>query len=130
VPSVTGAEAYGIARRTADAIAGLASLYGTRPRLWELDDSYVVSTEDGSGGSAFAAPPAARLDVEDQAALSNDHTARELADLAETLGPHLPVGDAAISHAATLLSWLRSARAAPAAPRVLLCGRVVEQVTG
>lgn len=130
VPSATAAEAEQIARRTADAIAGLASLYGTPPRLWELDDSYVVRTDDGSGGSSFRAPPHVQLDVEDEAALSNDHTGRQLADLAARLGPHLPVRDPAIRHAATLLSWLRSARAAPAAPRVLLCARVVEQVTG
>ena len=130
VPSATAAEAHGVACRTADAIAGLASLYGTRPRLWELDDSYVVSTEDGSGGSGFSAAPHVQLDIDDEVALSNDHTGRELANLAERLGPHLPVRDPAIVHAATLLSWLRSARAATAAPRVLLCARVVEQVTG
>lgn len=130
VPSATATEAQQVARRTADAIAGLASLYGTRPRLWELDDSYVVRTEDGSGGLDFSAPPHVQLAVEDEIALSNDHTGRELANLAERLGPHLPVRDPAIFHAATLLSWLRSARAAAAAPRVLLCARVVEQVTG
>lgn len=130
VPSATAAEAHQVARRTADAIAGLASLYGTRPRLWELDDSFVVRSENGSGGSSFGSPPRVRLDVDDKVALRDDHTGRELANLAETLGPHLPVSDPAIVHAATLLSWLRSARAAAAAPRVLLCARVVEQVAG
>jgi hypothetical protein len=130
VADATGPQGREIARQTADAISGLASLYGTSPRLWELDRSYVVLTQDGSGGGSYGAPVPVGLDVDDQVELSNDHTGRTLADLAELAGPHLPVRDSAVAEAARLLSWLRAARAAPAAPRLMLCARVVEQVTG
>jgi hypothetical protein len=126
----TAVHALRTARRTADAISGLATLYGTPPRLWELDNSYVVRAAEGGGGSGFSAPPSRELSVDDWAALRNDHTGRNLADMADKLGPHLPVTDPAIFQAATLLSWLRGARAAAAAPRLLLCDRVVEQVSG
>lgn len=130
VSDSTAAQALRTARRTADAISGLATLYGTPPRLWELDNSYVVRTAESGGGPSFSAPPSRELSVEDWTALRNDHTGRNLADVADKLGPHLPVADPAIFHAATLLSWLRGARASAAAPRLLLCDRVVEQVSG
>lgn len=130
VTSATMAEAVQLARRTADAVAGLASLYGTRPRLWQLDNSYISTVGNHEGSSSYSASPNTALDIDDEVALANDHTGRELANLAPRLGPHLPVRDPTLLHAATLLSWLRSARASEPAPRVLLCSRVVEQVTG
>lgn len=44
--------------------------------------------------------------------LAASHRSR-VSELAGRLGPHLPVGDPTIHHAATLLSWLRAAPAAP-----------------
>lgn len=126
----TASQGLSIARRTADALSGVASLYGTPPRLWQLEDSFVSFTEHGSGGASFAGPPPIGLSVDDSVSLRNDHTGRSLADVADRLGEHLPVKDPAIEQAATLLSWLRTARLTEGPPRLLLCDRVVEQVSG
>lgn len=126
----TTSQAEAIARRTADALSGVASLYGTPPRLWQLEDSFVSFTEHGAGGASFSAPQPIGLSVDDWSALRNDHTGRSLADVADRLGDHLPVRDPAIVEAATLLSWLRTARLTDSPPRLLLCDRVVEQVSG
>lgn len=129
VDAATTFEAHNIARRTGDTIAGLASLYGTPSILWELEASYVMYTQHGAGGS-MSSESTTTLTIRDQHSVQTDHTANTLADLADRLGPHLPVRDPDIAHAATLLSWLRRARSTQAAPRVLLCDRVVEQVSG
>jgi hypothetical protein len=130
VAGSTGSSARATARRTADTLSGIASLYGTPPRLWQLDDSYVTVTGHGGAGYSLSAPPPSELSVDDSIALDNDHTGRTLADMAAKLGTRLPVRDPAVIHAATLLSWLRGARLAAGPPRLLLCDRVVEQVSG
>jgi hypothetical protein len=129
VSDATIAEARGVARRTADVLSGLASLYGTPARLWELDESYVALSEQGSS-SSFGAAPTVALAPEDWGALDHDRTLAIFESIGERLGQHLPVRDPEIAHAATLLSWLRRARLTDGPPRLLLCDRVVEQVSG
>lgn len=126
----TATGALRVAQRTADAISGLAALHGTPSALWELDPSFVTLGSSGDGPARFSRSAHSRLETKDQVALRADGTSRVLSQLSERLGPHLPVEDPAIDHAATLLSWLRGAKLAPPAPRLLLCDRVVEQVSG
>lgn len=126
----TAPHAVTLARRTADALAGFLCLYGGAARLWQLEDSYLCLTEDETGGSSYSPSARGGLSVEDRVALESDESAQILTDNAERLGRHFPVRDPAMTHAATLLTWLRQARLTEAPPRLLLCDRVVEQVSG
>lgn len=129
-PESTATHALAVARLTADVLSGLVCLYGAPARLWQLEDSFVCLAEDGTGGASFAPPHPSGLNVDEALSLENDHSGVTLANQAERLGSHLPVRDPAIAQAGTLLSWLRQARLTEAPPRLLLCDRVVEQVSG
>lgn len=123
-------EAVRVARDTAQAIAWLGVLYGAEPTLWRLDESHVCYA-DGHPGSALSAPPVVEGPTfQERVAVPRDRTAEGLEELAERLGAHLPVRDPGLHEAATLLGWLREARAAPAPVRMVLFDRVVEAACG
>lgn len=130
VEEATPSQAEAIARRTADAISGMASLYGTPPRLWQLEDSRVLLTEHGDRSMSFSGAPGTTLNADERSWLADDHTARNLGEVVDRLGLHLPVTDPDIVQATTLLSWLRTARQTEGPARLLLCERVVERVSG
>lgn len=125
------AKARTLAVETAEAVVSLASLYGLSPSTWQPGTGWTTYIDGEEGGWSSGASPAPALSVEDWVALEQrDHTASTLAHVANLLGPHLPVRDPGVAEACTLLSWLRQARVASDPARLLLCDRVLEQVSG
>jgi hypothetical protein len=130
VPDVRPGEALDRARRTAESLSALGVLYGSDPGVWVLDGSYVVYAHGRYASASFSADVGMRLPAYAGLALQKDRTAATLANLTDSLGPHLPVGDPKIAEAARLLHWLQEAQLTGAPPRLLLCDRVIEQVRG
>jgi hypothetical protein len=129
--AVVIAHAAPLARQTAEAIVSLASLYGLSPSVWEPGSSWVSYVDGRSSAGAYGGRRGGPVSAEDRAELRrSDNTAHVLPQVAKMLGPKLPVRNPAIADTCTLLSWLRQARRAPAAARLLLCDRVIEQVSG
>jgi len=116
--------------QTAQTLAALGVLYGSDPGVWTVDPSYVVYADGVQASSSARADAATRLPAHAALALQKDRTAETLLWHAESLGEHLPVGDAGIAEAARLLHWLQQAQLTAAAPRLLLCDRIIEQVRG
>jgi hypothetical protein len=124
------ARALTIARDTAEAIASLGVIRGADPLIWQLDNSYVtfVDGEDGAGHTEAAVADTAN--AREAQAVRTDRTAEGLADMADQLGPRLPVRDARLHAVATLLGWLREAQNSRTPLRLVLYDRVIEAVAG
>ena len=112
-----------LAVETAEAVVGLASLYGFEPSTWEVGETWVNYIDGQAGGMTFGGHGSEVLTVQEHVALSQrvDHTADTLARVADELGPHLPVRDQRVGEACKLLSALRQARRSSDAARILLC---------
>ena len=124
------AQAVEIARSNAEALAAIGALYGAEPTLWSLDESHVVFFDGRDGGSSSAPPSVAEPTFDQRIAINHDRTARELRSMSAKLGPHLPIRDPQLERTTTLLGWLRGARSASPALKLVLCDRVVESVAG
>ncbi len=119
-----------IARTNAEALAAIGTLYGSSPDIWKLDDSY-QGFVDGARGASTATPPSVEEPTfEQRRAVHADRTSTELRDMAPQLAPHLPVRDAQLESATTMLGWLRDTAQSPAALQVVLYDRVIEAVAG
>jgi hypothetical protein len=130
IPDVLLGEALACGRQTAQTMSALGVLYGSDPGVWFVDPSYVIYADGRYASARSGADAAMRLPAYTTLALLRDHTAFMLAEIADTLGAHLPVGDSAIGEASQLLHWLQDAQLAAPPARVLLCDRVIEQVRG
>lgn len=119
-----------VARTNAEALAAIGVLYGSSPDIWKLDDSYVAFIPNGLGGSTATPPSVEEPTFEQRRAVHEDRTSRELREMAPRLAPHLPVRDAQLERATTMLGWLRSAAQSPEALQVVLYDRVIEAVAG
>lgn len=130
VPSATVTESRMIASVTAEAIAGIGSIYGLSARLWAFDEgACLVVDDDDFVFSQVGRPPFTQLDAKTWAELHRSLQADAIfTGLSDKIGKHLPVTDESIKKATTLSAWLRSAADSRPGPRVLLYGRVVEQV--
>lgn len=117
-------------RQVADTLISLASLYSSDPSLWRLSDSYALVIDGATEECAVSAPVVEGATITERVALTHDRTVSTLLELAPRLGPPLPVRDADLDSATRLLDWLRSARTAPEPARLVLCDRVLEQVSG
>lgn len=121
------ARAVDVARSNAEAIAALGAVYGEEPTIWRLDKSYRVFSGDRNvGWSDEAEEPAWTESV----GVVEDRTAEVLLRLSERLAGHVPFRDPELEEAMAMLGWLRGARAAPPAARLVLCDRVIEAVCG
>ena len=130
VPDVRHGEALDRALHTAKTLAALGVLYGSDPGVWTVDPSTYAVYSEGRHASSVGADADARLPAYAALALQRDRTAEVLLDLADSLGPHLPVRDPGVAETATLAHWLQDAQLTAAPPRLLLCDRVIEQVRG
>ena len=118
------AHLLGAARETAEFLTGFASLYTHNHDIWLLSQSHHIS-------GVLSSTHAFTFD-EDKAltARRQDMTAFHLAHHADALGRHLPLRDPQLKTAARLLVWLRRADANDDPARLVLCERVIEQVSG
>jgi hypothetical protein len=115
---------------TAEAIAGLACLYGAHPGTWIVGDAYWQYVDGEEAGAGFSADEGRRVPAFPALVLQGDHAALELRQIADRLGAHLPITDPEVEEAGRLLHWLRQARLSSSPPRLLLHERVLEQVSG
>ena len=119
--------AVDIARSNAEAIAALGAVYGEEPTIWRLDKSYRVFSDNRNvGGSDEAEEPAWTESV----GVAEDRTAEIVRQLSERLAGHVPFRDSELEEAMAMVGWLRGARSAPPAARLVLCDRVIEAVCG
>ena len=123
-------KAIDVARTNAEALAGIGTLYGSSPDIWKLDDSYVSFVDDAASGSMATPASVEEPTFEQRRAVHADRTSRELRGMASRLAAHLPVRDAQLENATTMLGWLRDAAQSPPALQVVLYDRVIEAVAG
>ena len=121
------ARAVDIARSNAEALAALGAVYGEEPTMWRLDRSYLVFSGDRLAGSCDEAeePP-----WTETVGVAEDRTAEIVRRLSERLAGHVPFRDTELEEAMAMFGWLRGARSAPPAARLILCDRVIEAVCG
>jgi hypothetical protein len=112
------------ARETAEFLPAYAALRYSNQDVWLHSDSYfVVGVESSSHAFSFD-------ETRSRSAIDADSTAAELAEDATLLGAQLPVRDPRLRTAARLAVWLRRADGTDDPARLILCERVVEQVSG
>jgi hypothetical protein len=133
--SVLVHEAVRVGRRTAEAVAAVASLFGVAPSLFQVDAfaSYVADGRGGWRGGPARGRGVKTLGLTVEECMDLEHPDRivsSLASVGRVIGPHLPLCEDRLADVCTLAGWLREARRAPAPARLLLCDRVIEQVAG
>lgn len=121
------AQAVNIARSNAEAIAALGAVYGEDPTIWRLEKSYRVFSGDRNIGSSDEAEEPAWTE---SVGVAEDHTDEIIRKLSERLAGHVPFRDRELEEAMAMVGWLRGARSAPPAARLVLCDRVIEAVCG
>ena len=113
-----------LARETAEFLVALGDPDSSTPDLWVLGDSHMVR-----GWQQSHSAPTVKARLADRE-FRRDATALRLAQYADDLARHLPLQTHQLRSAARLLVWLRQAGASGAPAKVVLCDRVVEQVSG
>ncbi len=121
------ARAVDIARSNAEALAALGAVYGEEPTMWRLDRSYLVFSGDRLAGSCDEAEEPQWTET---VGVAEDRTAEIVRRLSERLAGHVPFRDTELEEAMAMFGWLRGARSAPPAARLVLCDRVIEAVCG
>jgi hypothetical protein len=123
-------QALQMAREAAELIVALAVLQGSDPVLWQPTGSFVRFLDGREAGATFHASPVPALTLDHHDALRSDAMPEFSAGLGADLATHLPVRNARLRRAARLALWLRRSREAWEPGRVVLVGRVLEQVAG
>jgi hypothetical protein len=121
------AQAVDVARSNAEALAALGAMYGEEPNIWRLERSYRVFCGDREIGSSDEAEEPGWTE---SVGVAEDQTAEVIRRLSERLTGHVPFRDSELEEAMAMVGWLRGARAAPPAARLVLCDRVIEAVCG
>jgi hypothetical protein len=116
-----------IARSNAEALAALGAVYGEEPTMWRLDRSYLVFSGDRLISSSDEAEESEWTET---VGVAEDRTAEIIHRLSERLAGHVPFRDTELEQAMAMFGWLRGARSAPLAARLVLCDRVIEAVCG
>lgn len=112
------------AREVAEFLVAFGALGDANHDLWLLSDSYLVrGWQSTTAGVAVNADRA-------RGQFSTDMVPLNLERHAAALGRHLPFRSPQFRLAGRLLVWLRQASAAGSPAQVVLCDRVVEQVSG
>jgi hypothetical protein len=119
--------AVDIARSNAEAIAALGAVYGEEPTIWRLDRSYVVFSGTREVGFSIEAE---EPEWTESLVAGEDRTGEIIRTLSERLAGHVPFRDDELERAMAMFGWLRGARSAPPAARLVLCDRVIEAVCG
>lgn len=123
------ARALDEAHATAVALLRLAAFYDRGRSCWRDSGAYIIFVDGKPEWRTLGID----ADLDDHGAtldLACDQTAVKLADLASTVGPHLPVTDPDVRAALDLLRWLTEARRTWGPAALLLNDRVLEQVAG
>jgi hypothetical protein len=121
------ARAVDIARSNAEALAALGAVYGEEPTIWRLERSYRVFSGDRNVGSSDEAEEPAWTET---VGVAEDRTAEIIGQLSDRLAGHFPFRDSELEEAMAMVGWLRGARSAPPAARLVLCDRVIEAACG
>jgi len=117
------------ARATAAALLRLAAFYDRGRSCWRDSGSYMVFV-DGEVDWRTLGIEGDRDDHGAALDLARDQTAVKLAELASSIGPHLPVVDPEVLAALDLLRWITEARVVWSPAALLFNDRVLEKVAG
>jgi hypothetical protein len=120
--SGTFTDAPRVAAEQAQAVVALASFHAG-DRYWQPRPGYLHAI-DGRVTAMSVRDPRDPRDLSS----TFDSTADELAQLAPTFGPQLPVTDPALTEAVAALHWWQDAEQQPPLPAILLDVRVLELV--
>jgi hypothetical protein len=123
-------QALQLAREAAELVVALAVLQGSDPVLWQPTGSYIRLFDGREAGATFHASPVPALSFTHRDALRSDSMPEFSEGLGAALGAHLPVRDVRLRRAARLALWLRRSRETWEPGRVILVGRVLEQIAG
>jgi hypothetical protein len=122
--------AVDIARRAAGAITCLGTLDGGSPNMWQLEETFLTFRDGRRGRSTATGPPDIAVSAIDHMRAEQDPTHAVIRRHAPQLALVLPDLVEPQRSAIDLLRWLRSAKTAPPAARLILCDRAVESVSG
>ena len=123
-------EAMQLARETAELVLSLAVLLGSDPTIWLPSDSYERYYDGRSNGSSYHAWPVRTLSHAHRDALASEAMAEFADEWGKKLPPHLPPRSPEMRRMARLALWLRRSRESWDPGRIVLGGRVLEQVAG
>jgi hypothetical protein len=123
-------QALQLGREAAELIVALSVLSGSHPELWQPTGSFVRILGGREADASFHAPPVRSLSMAQHDALNSDAMPEFSAGLGRNLAGHLPVRDVRLRRAARLALWLRRTRETWEPGRVVLAGRVLEQIAG
>lgn len=122
-------QAPDIARRAAGALTCLGVIDGGLPNSWQLEETFEIF-KDGDPWSGVSVAPPTAIGVVDHMKSVRDPTADVIRRHADELATELPYLKGRQRAAIDLLRWLRSAKSAPPAARLVLCDRAIETVAG
>ncbi len=123
-------EAMQLARETAELVLSLAVLLGSDPTIWLPSESYDRYYDGRWSGGSSHAWPVRTLSLAHHDALESEEMVRFAEEWGETLPPHLPPRSPEMRQMARLALWLRRSRESWDPGRIVLGGRVLEQVAG
>jgi len=130
VGEVQASQALALARESAELVISLAALQGSDPSIWLLSESYIRFYDGKPAGAYFHAPPISGLSFKHREALRSDSMLEFAEEWGEDLPRLLPLRSPALRRAAQLALWLRRSRESWEPGRIVLAGRVLEQVAG
>lgn len=113
----------GVARQQADAVVGLAGFYGAGAEWQPLTGSKVFVDGDhrSTPGSFYGAPDDPPL---------RDYTGEVIHDLAETLGPHLPVEDPNLTFMLNAARTIHANQSETDVTSIVHNVRIIEAISG
>jgi hypothetical protein len=123
-------QALQLGREAAELIVALSVLSGSHPELWQPTGSFVRVLGGREADASFYAPPLRSVSMAQHDAMKSDVMPELAVGLGQNLAGHLPVRDVRLRRAARLALWLRRTRETWEPGRVVLAGRVLEQIAG
>jgi hypothetical protein len=119
-----------LARETAELVVSLAVLLGGDPTIWLPGGSWARFYDRRPAGATFHAPPVNAVSLDHRQAMHSDAMPEFVEEWDEKLPPHLPPRTKELRSVGRLALWLRRSRETWGPGRLVLCGRILEQVAG
>jgi hypothetical protein len=127
---VPTASALQLAKETAELVLSLAVLFGSDPAIWLPSGSNERYYDGRPAGSARHATPVRALSHVHREALESEAIQVVAEEWGKKLPSHLPPNSPQMRRIARLALWLRRSRESWEPGRIVLAGRVLEQVAG
>jgi hypothetical protein len=119
-----------LARESAELVISLAVLLGGDPTIWLPSGSWARFYDGRPAGASFHAPPVNAVSLDHRQAMRSDAMPDFVEEWGEKLPGHLPPRGQELRSVGRLALWLRRSRETWGPGRLVLCGRILEQIAG